>query len=851
MAGDLKFFGWQRSSVYDLATAALEGGRLQAALPLTLKDRDNPGNAVTQSVPFLISGAKDVTGLQPSAILRTYPAQGDKQAETTKFAHVEVCAADLPWRYTPQIASGDTLRPWFVLIVGTKDEITLGPSKTLICAQSVAASHPLSQSARWAHVQQEGSLSFARVVSPRSLTAETDYIAAVVPAFDDAGAARWSNAGFTAPYYYLWRFSTGEAGDFESLAGALQPGTADPTAGRAPMVYPRVQPPVEVSVRGAIGPLFGPDTTLPANIASDMALLQQALTDPKGRPIIGLPEYGSAWAQPAAAVWGQSINGDPRHRGVAGLGMRASVELQDQLVDAATTQAGALGEAAQRIRQLTFGLMSARSLWNRRLPKDPAHRLTIYGPSMRRIVTANGPVLNEVAGGSRPLPPAIFSTAARRVLRRGPARTERANPGATVPHLVLQGANTCPAPPPRQAPGVPHVDDLAKQMGLLPLEDVIGKLTTGNEDLLGIIRAAAQKQFSFLQKYLPEIARMDRDRLQALVDAIRSGRAEMVERWISGNQPGVEPGEPGGPLSGDDLPEIYILITAEYEMHPCSPVNLDELEKVLTAAIDPTLPEPIVVRRVLGTIEGLGPQPLAPVEVCIGVDFPMWTWLRDRMPDWLLPGLSDLQPNAVMAFESNSTFVDAFLLGLNTQFVSELRWRNIPLAAGCTPLRMFWGPADFASNKRLPDIHGIANWTNASVLGDASHQAGAITGTDLIVVMRTELFQRYPGALVYLIKPKLTNSEPDWTADPPSYSDRLLPSFHGRIGEDIVFFRFDIAPSDARKRWVVLEEPPAEITFRNDKPAGAQITDGASFAIATIDQPTRVLIKGTTLIPEP
>ena len=846
MAGDLRFFGWQRSSVYDLATAALEGGRLKAALPLTLKDRDDPGNAVTQNVPFLISGPKDVAGLHPSAILRIHPPQGDKQAETTKFAHVEFRAADFPWRYTPQIASGDVLRPWIVLVVGTKDEITLGPSKTLICAQSVATAHPLAQSSRWAHVQEEGSLSVARVISPRVLVAETDYIAAVVPAFDDAGAARWSNAGFTVPFYYLWKFRTSEAGDFESLAGALKPGAADPAAGRAPMVYLRVQPPGQVSARGAIGPLFGTDTALPANVASDMAVLQQALTDPKGRPVIGLPVYGSAWTQPALATWGKSVNGDPRHRGIAGLGMRAAVELQDQLVDAATAQAGALGEAAQRIRQLTFGLMSARSLWNRRLPKDPAHRLMIYGPSMRRMVTANGPVLSQVAGGDRPLPPAIFSTAARRVFRRGPARTERANAGATAPHPVLQHANTCPLPPPRRAPGVPHVDDMAKQMGLPLLEDVVGKIAAGTEDLLAIIRAAAEKQFPFLQKYLPQIERMERDRLQSLVDAIRSGRAEMVERWISANLSGDK-----GVLSGVDILVISVILEEEYRMLPCLPVNLDELEKALSAAIDPTVPEPLVVRRVLGTIEGLGPQPLAPVEVCVGVDFPMWTWLRDRMPDWLLPGVSDLEPNAVIAFESNSTFVDAFLLGVNTQFVSELRWRNIPLAAGCTPLRMFWGPADFASNKRLPDIHGIANWTKASVLGDSSHQAGAVTGTDLVVVMRTELFQRYPGALVYLIEPKLTNEEPDWAVDPPSYSDRLLPSFHGRIGEDIVFFRFDIVPADARKRWVVLEEPPAEITFRNDKPAGAQIADGASFAIATIDQPTRVLIKGTTLIPEP
>jgi hypothetical protein len=115
-----------------------------------------------------------------------------------------------------------------------------------------------------------------------------------------------------------------------------------------------------------------------------------------------------------------------------------------------------------------------------------------------------------------------------------------------------------------------------------------------------------------------------------------------------------------------------------------------------------------------------------------------------------------------------------------------------------------------------------------------------------IWVFRTALFRRYPKTLVYLVSPAEQNGQPDWNADPGT--DRVLPVFQGSIGEDIVFFRFDIAPADARARWLVLEEPPSGVTFRSDVPVAQD--DGAAFAIATIDQPLRVLIRGDSLIPQ-
>ena len=82
--------------------------------------------------------------------------------------------------------------------------------------------------------------------------------------------------------------------------------------------------------------------------------------------------------------------------------------------------------------------------------------------------------------------------------------------------------------------------------------------------------------------------------------------------------------------------------------------------------------------------------------------------------------------------------------------VNELRWRNIPVATGCTPLRSFWQRADGATGARVDDIVGVADWPQGSDLGGPDHRPGGIAGRDLVIVVRGRLFLRYPTTVVYL-----------------------------------------------------------------------------------------------------
>jgi hypothetical protein len=173
--------------MYDLVTdPATHDGRLAGSVQLSLIDSSQP-TALSGAVPFDIVAARDVAALAARAVVHTAPAPEARDAETTKLVHVDFAEADLPWRYTPRLAAGDRLPPWMVLIVGTTEELRVdGPAVTVL-QPSVLQAHDLADSPRWAHVQHDGQRVTSRLLSPRRLEPETEYVVALVAAFDDAG----------------------------------------------------------------------------------------------------------------------------------------------------------------------------------------------------------------------------------------------------------------------------------------------------------------------------------------------------------------------------------------------------------------------------------------------------------------------------------------------------------------------------------------------------------------------------------------------------------------------------------------------------------------------------------------
>jgi hypothetical protein len=945
-APDLTFTSWQRSALFDHATVA--DGRMHGTLSLTLVDSAVPDRPATGEAPFALMAAADIAALTPAAIRHLAPAAGANDAETTKCVHVDFTDADLPWRYTPETGTPQHVRPWLVLLVGAPAEATVSGATGTFSA-AMLKDYPLASSWLWAHQQYDGpptvpdgakpppdkAHTVSRVLSLRPLAAQTQYVAALVPAFNAAGLDQWDgSAAKTIPVLHSWSFATGEAGDFETLAAALQmPPAGD--VGKASLLYRRAGKDfgAPLEVRGALTSLQQQETPAADQIAKIRADLEEISTDLSGldgpKPI-GLPLYGRPWLpepHEAPSGWPHDLNIDPRHRSVAGLGLWMGVEGQDSLMRAAVEQAGALHEAAARVGQLAAGLWAAGSLWNRAMPAGKADRLRVLGTMTARLLTNDtahpASALAAITGPATFLDAALFSSAAQRLQRPG-ALSAALAAGALDHGAALSSINEGPEQPEE------HPDSLASAgQGILG-EDWAEAAFGIDLNWLGYVletlaRMAAEKgaEYRNERRLLTESGEIDKiaEVLQETADDLSRGLADSLQHSLE------EIGAPcegrqlldgaGAAVGGGAIEFAKALLDREEDDEllygvlqglilrcvgrgPCRgtvgnevrdgsticddvlgglgleapvrarPIDLDGLSDALVNALDPRQPDGPARRRVGARLEGVDLKSLAPVQFPLGLDYPTWSLLRQHDREWLLPGAEILEKNSITALQTNPTFIDAFMMGINTQFLAEARWRGLPVDRLCTPLRMFWGQVDYTSHTRSADVEPFLEWAKAPAepLGSLAHQAikpaepGAAGAERLVVIFNSALFRRYPSTLVYLVKPPPGDPDPllkakpelDMPVNPPGGIDAWRrdrkyfgPSFSGTLSPDLVFFTFDVAPATLADYWLVLDEPPAELRFK--VPAGpVAATNSADLAAALLDEPTRVAISGAELL---
>jgi hypothetical protein len=924
----LEFAAWQRSGLFRLGTGGRPAGRLVGVVPMKLTETKSSAPPLPRSATaqFLFVGPQDVATIAPRSIARMAPPPFTPDAETTKFVHVDFAETDFPWRYSPE-ADDETgagrVRPWLTLLVGTTRELNLAGNLLQVRDDQVYRDHNLDDSYLWAHVQNPGGTSLGRLISPRALAAQSEYLAVLVPCFDEAGHFAWKVAGgqVTAkpaqghPVLASWRFSTVDGGDFVTLCEALSVLNENTSLVGVAQVGYRGSA-TRLSLRGAItrinalpAPPDDPAADPPADpvgvlSAEQKALLQAARVElaplhegvsPDGHPEIGLHNFGQPWqADPLATTWGRQLADNPWTRGVAGLGVWLAIEEQEKLLQVAIEQAGALAIAARRVEALAFGLHADGRLWERRTPADPMERLWLLGPALGRMLAgkdgqAVGALLDQVAGGDSPLPTALFCSTARRVLRRNTPRTRyltTAGPNGSIPiSEILDRANRCPAPPERAPSGLPHLDQAPRPD---PAELALIK------KLIDFLRQFAGRKVDPNPQPNVPVAEKIADFIAELLGAPPVNRQTLRADLLAYFQ--ANPGQdmtvsfllvpllsllaqvlhiPGDVfrINDQDAAETLIDIfvreqTDTPETPPCRRRDLGKLATQVTAAIDPRGDNPLVVGRVQKTIDGIDIRGLGPPKLPLSFDFPAWTLLKTHARDWLLPGVDTLPKNSVIALTSNPTFVDEFLLGLNTQFKNELHWRKLGDATLSTPFRLFWGPVTYGQDLilRTPDIQPIDAWPPNTPVGDTSHQvirAGDLVGNrNLMVVFRSDLFRRYPTTQVFLRLLPPGAPPPDATIEaalkrPPTFKGPdadVGPAFQGTLMEDVTFFMFDIDPADRTKYWLILEEPPVDIRFRHDEGTaatnrGAPLpkTNSAAFADKSLDLPTRVAIAWSDL----
>jgi len=263
--------------------------KLRASIPIEIVVGGTQVNGTALSPEKItkevfLYGPGDVIGIETKAIIKQEPKNWITNFEPNYLPYIDFYEEDFPWRYSPVAANGQRLKPWLTLVVLKEDEfieiknIDKKPLASFKLNESILATDVFPNANElwaWAHVhvnkdlsdgaaqhsfdQQQISINlqntikqnpdraYARILSPRKLTANAAYHAFLIPTFESgrlAGlgldidpnlmASKNSWEGSTNqefPYYHRWFFRTGDVGDFEYLVNLLQPKLADKSIG--------------------------------------------------------------------------------------------------------------------------------------------------------------------------------------------------------------------------------------------------------------------------------------------------------------------------------------------------------------------------------------------------------------------------------------------------------------------------------------------------------------------------------------------------------------------------------------------------------------------------------------------
>ncbi|HTH49493.1 MAG TPA: hypothetical protein VMB21_18400 [Candidatus Limnocylindria bacterium] len=884
-----------------------------AAATLTPALTLNGGSVTAPAVT--LRGPADVTGIDANQVVRTDPRPGTTDFEPNCFPSIEFDRPDFPWLFTPASPNADKIRPWLCLVVVRKQPgvvLTASTDKPAATLQVGAPAMPavelpdLKDSWAWAHAQvavDDNStpqlinsglngtpdISLSRLICPRALAPDTDYIACVVPAFEvgrktglglavtdiDLPAAKtglqpaWTipatgpMADVLLPVYYYWEFRTGPLGDFESLALRLK--TDLPLGILGTKVVDISQPGFStglaagttIGMQGALQPLLpgnanatpppwsdGPAPSFRQNLAPIISepVKTQALTAP---PVLAPPMYGR-WhgaktrTDPAVATWFEELNLDPRWRATAALGTRVVQEHQEALMASAWDQAAELAKANQRLRQLQLSMAVGEVLHKKHFtPLSDERLLRVAAPAFGRIMQAPGASLLQQQSFSQ-LPVGSNRTAMRRVGRqRGPLTrrvTRQGGNRATSWVALLYSMN--PFPP---APPVPAFDFC--QLDTFPFTAV-----TANS-LFGAYQVWPEgAPVPSLGAPLAQPAATD------VPGFLRKAAADHLDGFFASHP---APRRPLFMVLQNIQPEVLP------KLHPH--VALRALAKATittgSTALAPTASAAMA--------------PLGVETVMAGPSFPqpMYEPLRDLSQDLLLPGLDAVAPDTVVGLKTNRRFVEAYMVGLNHEMGRELLWRGYPTDQRATYFSHFWGLGQ--PNSKGPDITDLNTW-KLRHLGDT---AGAPAGEQFVMLMRSSLLRRYPNAVIYLA-PVLQTTLPSGNVvlgPDPNPANEVMPLFRGSLQPDISFFGFPVTSqaavgnSPTTGYYVVIQQHPTEPRFGVDTlapfngkshlaitpsaPGGVTLPPGttwgktsADMAGITLRQPVRIAIHASRLV---
>jgi hypothetical protein len=727
----------------------------------------------------------------------------------------------------------------------------------------------------------------SRLLCSRILRPDTEYLACVVPTFElgcKAGLGQkitaddeshlepaWTPSASTVelPVYYSWSFATGAGGDFQSLAMLLRARPLPPGIGVQPVDVGKsglpadIPPGTTVLVGGALQPVgSSPGGWSAAALqAAWEDALRPVLNAPATvvateDPLLAPPLYGATQARVVQldtgtpGRWFEQLNLAPAHRAVAHLGTRVVQEQQEALMASAWEQAAQLEKVNQLRRQAQLGWRVASSLHSRHVSQmDPAVGLQVLAPTQPRLLRRSGALAGLIVDTG--LQTAAYSTALRRVARPRGALNRRLQRVAPTP--LPRTTRVLLKLQPSQVLG----RMVLPAAGPITLERVaaglVNDVSWGEGTAAAVATAPKRPFFAFVPLGSPvpvKATTLDAtplDAIDARVLPIRRRAAARIGRLPPEppEPPEPEPPRPPRPPRPVDSEAAKLFrqvagaqlarFMPDRPIKAVPPLRNGQLAVAFAAALARTNPtETFAARaRAVFTIAGESANDdaaLAPVGLSPVFPQPMVEPLVEVAQELVLPGLELVPPNTVVPLETNTRFVQAYLVGLNTEMGRELLWRGFPADLSATYFDRFWDSS--ASPGRPPDIDPVSAWGGRG-LGEGAGDE------NFVMLVRSELLLRYPDAIVYATRA----------------GEERHPIFTGRFAPDVRYFGFEIGVDDIGDWSIVIQEHPSAPRFGvevgTDHGTATHVPppkeNAALIAHQTRQMPVRITLPATVL----
>ncbi len=865
------FLPYLRQGLTTLADhSKVTGKRMVIPLKLTLAATNKTNNTTKTEIAekdIILLGPGDVVGINTNIISRVAPFPNTGNFETSLIPFIEFSEPDFLWRFSSLQIDDKNWMPWLTLILlkaeNNEEEAEFEkiqnsnkelPPQILIKPNAVLPD--LKEAWRWAHVyktdiggssaeQLVNSIKKApketicRLLCPRKLKPQTRYHAFLVPAFKIGAEAAMGNTGQTLdrnvltwetpakgtgktiPYYFDWEFGTGAGGDFENLVRKLKPRTLENMGTR----------PIDCS-----NPGYGMQEE------NELVLQMEA----------ALKSLDTSY-QP----WGMDSTDNSPDATQSSEKQTTLAELLNKREEKIQKENGTV-ETKLRVTPPVYGEWYAsrqgetvkvnplnRNHWLEELNLDFRHRaaaglgVKFVKENQESLMKAAWEQLSNVKMVNQELNLGRFG---REISSNMYKRLNKMKPN-NVFKMALPVQNKIAIQPKKTVTSILNDSKITQNLTRTKTQKYLYK--TGSTKLKNDFKPVETTQLVSLSYHVNGV-KSSALKLRMMTD-IPKVTAKKIITW----------------------PEEVVIKT------------ISALNPKLT--IESRIKNRVSSFRMVEKSEisqSLAKDELHPVIWYPEFHRPMYHFLRTMSQEYILPGLENVLQNTVGLLQTNRRFIEAFMMGLNHEMASELRWREFPTDMRGSYFRSFWDTSIYSldenekaafresgiaaklleqiQNEYGSEFNTLQEVENTYTVGDPNQTEKEVSDAYESAVEKWLLTRdkdKDINRLAHWKKDnrlgdnpapgKLNNGEEDQNQlvllirgellqkfnntliylvkkinGKPDYSMnavRTHPVFEGTLPPDVVFIGFPIKKEEAAEYFVIFEERMTELRFGLDE----------------------------------